>query len=233
MQVIWDGLVEALRLLFGGDAEVYQIALRTLWVSGLALCFAVAAGVPLGTVVALNSFRGRRFVVTLINTGMAAPPVVVGLLVALFLTRSGPLGVVPSAVHDLGDGHRPGRDRPADRHGTLAGRSAATGPGPAAADHGPGRRSGAGFLLLLREIRVALLATVMAAFGAVISEVGAVIMVGGNIKGQTQVLTGAIVQETRIGRFSVAIALALILMTLAFGANLALTFIQQQGRRRE
>ena len=73
----------------------------------------------------------------------------------------------------------------------------------------------------------------MAAFGAVISEVGAVIMVGGNIKGQTQVLTGAIVQETRIGRFSVAIALALILMTLAFGANLALTFIQQQGRRRE
>jgi tungstate transport system permease protein len=89
------------------------------------------------------------------------------------------------------------------------------------------------FLLLLREIRVALLATVMAAFGAVISEVGAVIMVGGNIKGQTQVLTGAIVQETRIGRFSVAIALALILMTLAFGANLALTFIQQQGRRQE
>jgi tungstate transport system permease protein len=71
----------------------------------------------------------------------------------------------------------------------------------------------------------------MAAFGAVISEVGAVIMVGGNIKGQTQVLTGAIVQETRIGRFSVAIALAIILMILAFSANLALTFIQQRGRR--
>jgi tungstate transport system permease protein len=88
------------------------------------------------------------------------------------------------------------------------------------------------FLLQLREIRVALLATVMAAFGAVISEVGAVMMVGGNIRGQTQVLTGAIVQETRIGRFASAIALAIVLMVLAFGTNLALTFIQQHGRRR-
>jgi tungstate transport system permease protein len=233
MQVIWSGLVEALRLLFGGDAEVYQIALRTLWVSGLALCFAVAAGVPLGTVVALNSFRGRRLVVTLINTGMAAPPVVVGLLVALFLTRSGPLGsfrllyttwamVIAQVVIAL----------PIVMGLSLAALQQLD-PGLRQQITALGADRGQSFLLLLREIRVALLATVMAAFGAVISEVGAVIMVGGNIKGQTQVLTGAIVQETRIGRFSVAIALALILMTLAFGANLALTFIQQQGRRRE
>jgi tungstate transport system permease protein len=89
-----------------------------------------------------------------------------------------------------------------------------------------------GFVLLLREIKVALLAAVMAAFGGVISEVGAVMMVGGNIEGQTQVLTTAIVQETRIGRWAVAIALSIILMILAFGANFAMTVVQQQGRRR-
>jgi len=89
-----------------------------------------------------------------------------------------------------------------------------------------------GFALLLREIKVALLAAVMAAFGGVISEVGAVMMVGGNIEGQTQVLTTAIMQETRSGRWSVAIALSIILMILAFGANFAMTVVQQQGRRR-
>ena len=231
MQVIWDGLVEALRLLFGGDAEVYEVVLRSLWVSCVALVIAVAVGVPLGGVVALNEFRGRRLVVTVINTGMAAPPVVVGLLVVLFLTRNGPLGsfrllytswamIIAQLVIALP---------------IVAGLSLAalqqldTGLRQQIAALGASRRQS--FLLQLREIRVALLATVMAAFGAIISEVGAVMMVGGNIAGQTQVLTGAIVQETRMGRLSVAIALAFILMVLAFGSNLALTYIQQHGRR--
>jgi tungstate transport system permease protein len=232
VQVIWDGLVEGLRLLFGGDPAVYEIALRSLLVSGIALLVAVLAGVPLGGLLALSEFPGKRLAVASVNTGMAAPPVVVGLLVALFLTRNGPLGdfrllytnwamiiaqfviALPivvglafAAVQQLDPGLR-------EQIAAL----------------GAGRLRG--FLLQLREIRVALLATVMAAFGAVISEVGAVMMVGGNIRGQTQVLTGAIVQETRIGRFSVAIALALILMFLAFGANLVLTLVQQHGRRR-
>ena len=231
MQVIWDGLVEALRLLFGGDAEVYEVVLRSLWVSCVALVIAVAVGVPLGGVVALNEFRGRRLVVTVINTGMAAPPVVVGLLVVLFLTRNGPLGsfgllytswamIIAQLVIALP---------------IVAGLSLAAlqqldaGLRQQIAALGASRRQS--FLLQLREIRVALLATVMAAFGAIISEVGAVMMVGGNIAGQTQVLTGAIVQETRMGRLSVAIALAFILMVLAFGSNLALTYIQQHGRR--
>lgn len=232
MQIIWTGLVEALRLLFGGDTDVYRIVLRSLWVSGLALCIAVALGVPLGSVVALNEFRGRRLVVAIINTGMAAPPVVVGLLVALFLARNGPLGsfrllytswamVIAQLVIAL----------PIVTGLSLAAlQQLDAGLRQQIAALGASRWQS--FLLQIREIRVALLATVMAAFGGVISEVGAVMMVGGNIKGQTQVLTGAIVQETRIGRFSVAIALALILMVLAFGANLALTFIQQQDRRR-
>jgi tungstate transport system permease protein len=232
MHILWDGFIEAWRLLLGGDAAIYEITLRSLWVSGLALLVAVVVGVPLGGLVALREFRGRRFTVAAINTGMAAPPVVVGLLVALFLTRNGPLGefrllytnwamVIAQFVIALP---------------VVVGLSLA-----ALQQLEPGLRQqmaalGAGrlqaFLLQLREIRVALLATVMAAFGAVISEVGAVMMVGGNIRGETQVLTGAIVQETRIGRFATAIALAIVLMVLAFGTNLALTLIQQQGRRR-
>lgn len=232
MQILWDGFTEAWRLLLGGDAQILQITWRSLWVSGLALLAAVVIGVPLGGLVAMRDFRGRRFTVAAINTGMAAPPVVVGLLVALFLTRNGPLGdfrllytnwamVIAQFVIALP---------------IVIGLSLA-----ALQQLEPGLRQqiaalGAGrlqaFLLQLREIRVALLATMMAAFGAVISEVGAVMMVGGNISGQTQVLTGAIVQETRIGRFATAIALAIVLMVLAFGANLALTLIQQQGRRR-
>ncbi len=232
MRILWDGFVEAWRLLLGGDAEIYQITLRSLWVSGLALLIAVVAGVPLGGLVALRDFRGRRFTVAAINTGMAAPPVVVGLLVALFLTRNGPLGefrllyttwamVIAQLVIAL----------PIVIGLSLAAlQQLEPGLRQQIAALGAGRLQG--FLLQLREIRVALLASVMAAFGAVISEVGAVMMVGGNIRGQTQVLTGAIVQETRIGRFATAIALAIVLMVLAFGANFVLTMIQQQGRRR-
>lgn len=231
MHLIWEGFVEALRLLFGGDGDIYQIALRSLAVSGLALGIALVIGVPLGGVIAMTRFHGRRLVVAGVNTGMAAPPVVVGLFVSLFLTRNGPFGefrllytnwamVIAQVVIALP---------------IVTGLSLA-----ALQQLDPGLRQqitalGAGrfqaFRLQLREIRVALLATVMAAFGAIISEVGAVMMVGGNIRGQTQVLTGAIVQETRIGRFSVAIALAIILVGLAFSANFVLTVIQQQGRR--
>src|SRR5665811_2483804 len=169
MDLIWNGIVEALRLLFGGGDSIYEIAWRSLWISGLALAIAVAAGVPLGAAVALNEFGGRRLAVAATNTGMAAPPVVVGLLVALFLTRNGPLGefrllyttwamVIAQVVIALP---------------VVIGLSLA-----ALQQLEPGLRQqimalGAGrlqgFVLQLREIRVALLATVMAAFGAVIS----------------------------------------------------------------
>jgi len=232
MDLIWNGIVEALRLLFGGDGSIYEIAWRSLWISGLALVIAVVVGVPLGAAVALNEFGGRRVVVAATNTGMAAPPVVVGLLVSLFLTRNGPVGdlrwlytpwamVIAQVVIAL----------PIVMGLSLAAlQQIDVGTRQQIAALGAGRLQG--FVLLLREIKVALLAAVMAAFGGVISEVGAVMMVGGNIQGQTQVLTTAIVQETRIGRWSVAIALSIILMILAFGANFAMTVVQQQGRRR-
>ncbi len=231
MGLIWQGFVEALRLLLGGDAELYQIALRSLWVSGLALAVAVVLGIPFGGVIALTSFPGRRLVVTIINTGMAAPPVVVGLLVALFLTRNGPLGqfrllysnwamVIAQVIIAL----------PIVTGLSLAAlQQLDAGLRQQISALGANRLQA--FFFQMREIRVALLAAVMAAFGGVISEVGAVMMVGGNIQGQTQVLTGAIVQETRMGRFATAIALAIILVSLAFSTNLVLTAIQQQGRR--
>jgi tungstate transport system permease protein len=170
-------------------------------------------------------------VVSLINTGMAAPPVVVGLLVALFLTRNGPFGelrllystwamVIAQVIIAL----------PIVMGLSLAAlQQLDLGLRQQVAALGASRLQA--FFLHLREIRVALLAAVMAAFGAVISEVGAVMMVGGNIAGQTQVLTGAIVQETRMGNFASAIALAIILVSLAFTANVVLTMVQQQGRR--
>ena len=229
MNLLWQGFVEALRLLLGGDAALYEIALRSLWVSGLALAIAVVIGIPLGGLIALTSFPGRRLTVTVVDTGMAAPPVVVGLLVALFLTRSGPLGqfrllysnwamVIAQVIIAL----------PIVTGLSLAAlQQLDTGLRQQISALGASRLQG--FFFQLREIRVALLAAVMAAFGGVISEVGAVMMVGGNIKGQTQVLTGAIVQETRMGRFATAIALAIILVSLAFTTNLVLTAIQQQG----
>jgi tungstate transport system permease protein len=231
MDLIWQGLKQAFELLFGGDANVFQIALRSLWISGLALAIAAALGVPLGAALALNRFRGRRLAIAFVNTGMGVPPVVVGLGVAMLLARSGPLGLFrllysPTAMviaqvlialpivaglalaglQQLDDGYRL--------------QIAALGAGRVWS-----------VLLLLREVRVSLMAALMAAFGGVISEVGAVMMVGGNIEGQTQVLTTGIVQQTRAGQYSAAIALSVILLVLVFATNLAMTLVQQRSRR--
>jgi tungstate transport system permease protein len=231
MDLIWQGVRQAFELLFGGDANVFQVALRSLWVSGLALLIAAALGVPLGAALALNRFPGRRLAIAFVNSGMGVPPVVVGLAVAMVLARSGPLGLfrllyTPSAMvvaqvlialpivaglalaalQQLDDGYRL--------------QITALGAGPVRT-----------VLLLLREVRISLMAALMAAFGGVISEVGAVMMVGGNIEGQTQVLTTGIVQQTRAGQYSAAIALSVILLVLVFATNFAMTLVQQRSRR--
>lgn len=231
MQSILDGIWEALRLLFGGDAATWEIALRSLAIAGAALGVALVAGVPLGAALALTHFPGRRVVVAMVNTGMGVPPVVVGLLVALFLWRTGPLGsldlmytlqamIIAQVLIALP---------------IVAGLSLA-----ALQQLDPGFRLqimalGAGrsrsFLLLMREIRVPLMAAVMAAFGGVISEVGAVLIVGGNIVGQTEVLTTGIVTDVSMGLFASAVALAVVLMILTFTTNYAMTLIQQAGTK--
>lgn len=228
MELMGEGIRQAFWLLMAGDREVLRIALLSLQVSGLAVFFALLLGVPLGALLALVRFPGRQLLISLVNTGMGLPPVVVGLFVTLMLWRSGPLGVLellytPTAIV-LAQ--------------VIIAAPIVTGLTIAAIQQlnprlrlqllalGASRRQL--LWLLLREARLPLLAALMAGFGGVISEVGAVMMVGGNIKGQTRVLTTAMVMESRMGHFDAAIALGIILLLLTFAVNGILTWVQQQ-----
>ncbi len=232
MDLIVEGIRKAFWLLVTGDPEVMGITLLSLRVSGLATLVSLVIGVAAGTLVALTRFPGRGFVVSLINTGMGLPPVVVGLFVTILLWRSGPLGF-------LGMLYTPGAMILAQ---TVIATPIVMGITLAAMQQLPKKLRlqilalGATRLqlvwILTKEARLPLLAAVMAGFGGVISEVGASIMVGGNIKGYSRVLTTATVMETSRGNFDMAIALGIILLVLAFAVNLVLTHIQQKERPR-
>ena len=232
MELIWEGMTEAIRILLRGDPGVVEIMLLSLQLSGLATLVALALGVPAGTVLAFNRFPGRGILVSLVNTGMGLPPVVVGLFVSIMLWRSGPLGMLELL-------YTPGAIVAAQFVIALP---VVTGLTMAALQQvDPKLRLqlqslGASRLqmlsVLLWETRLPVLAAVMAGFGAVISEVGAVMMVGGNILGYTRVLTTATVLETRKGNFDVAIALSLILLGISFAITLLLTHVQQRGAAR-
>ena len=230
MGLIAEGLLESVRLLLTGDAEVWRITLLSLQVSGSATLLSLCAGVPLGTLLALARFPGRALAVSLVNTGMGLPPVVVGLFVTVLLWRNGLLGALeilytPAAM-------------------VLAqfiiAAPIVTGLTLAAIQQVPepfrlqmlglGASRPQMIGMLLREARLPMLAAIMAGFGGVISEVGASLMVGGNIKGSTRVLTTATVLETSKGNFEVAIALSTILLLITFLVNWALTWIQQHAR---
>ncbi len=232
MDLVWEGIREAIRLLFTLDPEVLKITLLTLALSGLATLISLALGIGAALLLALTRFPGRGLLISLVNTGMGLPPVVVGLVVTILLWRNGPLGVLhllytPVAI-------------------VIAQAIIATpiiaGLSLAALQQLPanlrlqiltlGATRPQMVWMLIKEARLPLLAAVMAGFGGVISEVGASIMVGGNIKGSTRVLTTATVMETSKGNFDVAIALSVILLVLAFGVNAALTHIQQRRRPR-
>ncbi|MCG6534608.1 MAG: ABC transporter permease [Syntrophales bacterium LBB04] len=232
MDIIIEGIKQAFILLFTLDPEVIGITWLSLKVSGIATFISLLIGVSVGTAVALTQFPGRRIVVSLINTGMGLPPVVVGLFVTVFLWRNGPLGFLeilytPTAI-------------------IIAQSVIATpivmGISLAAIQALPANLRlqilalGATRLqmvwILVKEARLPLLAAIMAGFGGVISEVGASIMVGGNIKGYTRVLTTATVMETGKGNFDIAMALGIILLILAFFINAVLTQIQQRERPR-
>jgi len=226
--LVWDGLRQALRLLAGGDADVFGITLRSLEISGAATCLSLLLGIPLGVLLALGRFPGRGLAISLVNTGMGLPPVVVGLFVSILLWRSGPLGFLEwiytpiamvlaqlviaapivtgltlAAIQQIPDRFR-------------------------VQMRGLGASRGQLLWVLLREARLPMLAAAMAAFGGVISEVGASLMVGGNIRGQTRVLTTATVLAASRGDFEVAIALSVLLLAIMFLVNAALTWIQQR-----
>jgi len=232
MDLIWEGIGQAFWLILQGDSEVLRITLLSLQVSGSAVLISLFLGIPLGTYLALARFPGRNLAVSLVNTGMGLPPVVVGLFVTLLLWRNGPLGILDLLFTPIA----------MIIAQVIIAAPLVTGLTIAAIQQlNPQLRLqllalGASrlqlFWLLIREARLPLLAAIMAGFGGVISEVGAVMMVGGNIKGQTRVLTTATVLESRMGHFDLAIALGVILLLLSFFVNWALTWIQQQGRRR-
>ena len=221
-----DGGFESLA---GGD--LLEITLLSLLVSGLATVISLALGLPFGTWLALSRFRSRGLTLAVVNTGMALPPVVVGLFVATTLWRSGPLG-------DLGLMYTPTAMVIAE---VIIATPVMIGLTVAALGQldprlrlqllGLGASRWQMVTWLWREARLPLLAALMAAFGAVISEVGAAMMVGGNIRHQTRVLTTAIVLETGTGAFGAAIALGVVLLVLAFLVNAILTWAQQRGQR--
>ena len=230
MELIWQGIKEAIRLILSGDPEVLQITWLSLQISGSATLLSLLVGIPAGVGLALAKFPGRGLLIALVNTGMGLPPVVVGLFVSIFLWRSGPLGALgllytPTAIVIA---------QFVIAAPIVVGLTVA-----AMQQLNPKLRLqllalGASrwqlLWLLMREARLPLLAAVMAGFGGVISEVGASMMVGGNLLGQTRVLTTATVLETGKGNFDIAIALSLILLTLVFGVNYLLTWVQQRGR---
>jgi len=232
VDLIFEGIAQAFTLLIHGDREVLRITLLSLAVSLTATAISLLVGITLGTLIGLTRFTGRRFLVSLINTGMGAPPVVVGLVVSVFLWRNGPLGI-------LGLMYSPTAMIIAQ---CIISLPIITGFTMASIQQIDPRMRlqilslGASRLqlmwLLVRDSQLLLLAAVMAGFGSVISEVGASMMVGGNITGQTRVLTTAIVMENSKGNFGVAIALGIILMALVYVVNLVLTLAQQRSKAR-
>jgi tungstate transport system permease protein len=231
MEEIVAGLQQAVRLLLSLDPELRGIASLSLQVSGLALLISTILGIPLGAWLGLGRFLGRRLAVAFVYTGMGFPPVVVGLFVYLLLSRPGPLGawgwlftptamVLAQVVISLP---------------LVAGFTMAAVMGvdpelrPQLVSLGATQRQAT--WALLREARLGVLVAIIAGFGSIISEVGAVMMVGGNIEGYTRLLTTAIVLETQKGNFDLAIALGFILLSIAFLINLFMLRLQREAFR--
>jgi tungstate transport system permease protein len=228
VDLLLDGLRQAVALLVARDREVWSILWLSLAVSGTATLVSLLLGIPLGALLALARFPGRRLLVSAVNAGMGLPPVVVGLFVSILLWRSGPLG-------DLEILYTPAAIVVAQ---AVIAAPIVIGITLAAIQNVPplfrlqllalGASRTQMVWVVMREARLPMLAAVMAGFGGVISEVGASVMVGGNIKGQTRTLTTAMVLETGKGNFEVAIALAVLLLVLVFAVSYALTAIQQR-----
>ncbi len=228
MELLSEAIGEAIRLLVRRDPYVMGVLARSLEVSGAAILLGALLGMPIGIGVGLGRFRGRGLLVALIHTGFALPPTVVGLFVYIVLSRSGPLGMLEMLY--------------TTRAMILAQLVIATpyiaGITLAAVQAVPrdaglqARALGAtrlqAVLAHVREARLGMGAALIAGFGSIFSEVGAVMIVGGNVLGETRVLTTAIVLETRRGNFAIAMALGLIVLATAFAVNLILTRLQQK-----
>ncbi|MCJ7552035.1 MAG: ABC transporter permease [Anaerolineae bacterium] len=235
MTVVWAGFREGLRLLFSGDPYLWEIVLLSVRVSGIALLISAAIGIPLGALVGLTRFPGRRLVQALVYTGMGFPPVVVGLAVYLLLSRTGILGplnwpwvpqlfTVPAMIAaqviiatPLVVGYTMAAVSEVDPNLRLQLRALGATPRQVT-------------LATLREARLGVIVALVGGLGSIISEVGAVTMVGGNVEHATRVLTTAIMLETRRGNMDLAIGLGLILLGLAFIVNLVAAQLPGRGK---
>jgi tungstate transport system permease protein len=231
MDLIWEGLREAITMLRNNEQDVYAIAWRSIVVSGSATAISLVIGVGIGALLAFNRFPGRIVAMSLVNTGMGIPPIVVGLFVAILLWRSGPLGhlgwIYEKQAMILAQ--------------TIIVTPIITGFTAASLSSLPDRLRlqvyalGASrlqmLLLLLQEVRLPLLAAVMAGFGAAISEVGASVTTGGNLAGSTRVLTGAMLLEQSKGNFGPALAFGIILLAMMLVVNALFTWVQIGTRR--
>ena len=225
------GLAEAFRLIGTLDPALLEIVALSLRVSGIALLISALIGIPLGALMGLSRFRGRKLMIALLYTGMGFPPVVDGLFVYLMLSRSGPLGQLNSPL--IPQLFTPGAmvvaqtiiSFPLVAGFTMA---AVMGVDPYLRQQvqALGATRWQTVLAVLAEARIGVIVSVIAGFGSIISEVGAVMLVGGNIEGSTRVLTTAIVLETRKGAFELAMALGIILLSISFLTNVVMLRLQ-------
>jgi tungstate transport system permease protein len=227
MEFILEGFRKALHLIFSGNPEIFAIARLSLTVSVAATAMAVLAGVPLGSWIAVKKFPFKKLLIALVNTGMGLPPVVAGLMVMLFLARSGPLGFLNWLYTPKG--MIIAQFLIALPIITALSVSAMQNVDPKFYNQilALGASERQAVWVCLKEIRLTVIAAVIAGFGRLVAEVGAVMIVGGNIRHQTRMLTTATVMETQMGNFDMAIAIGLVLLALGFVVNLALTLIQQ------
>ncbi len=226
--VLAEGFLEALNLLMSMDPYVMDIIAVSLKVSGTALILAALIGIPLGAFLGLTNFPGKALITALLYTGMGFPPVVIGLFVFILLSSSGSLGsfgwlftpygmIMAQSIisFPLVAGFTMTAVMGVDRNLIRQLKSL-------------GATKTQATIATLREARLGVLVSIIAGFGAIISEVGAVMLVGGNIEGATRVLTTAIVLETRKGNFGIAIAFGIILLTIAFIINFTMLRLQNK-----
>lgn len=229
MEIIFAGLQQAIYLILAFDRELYSIIFLSLKVSGSALLLAALIGLPIGSLIGLKRFLGRDFIISLLNTFMGLPPVVVGLVFYLILSRSGPLGF-------MGLLYTP--------WAMVIVQTALAMPIVAALSHSSiiavedtvrdaaltlGATPAQAALKVIMEARYGIMAAIIAAFGRVTAEVGAILIVGGNIAGYTRVMTTTIALETDKGNFELAISLGIILISIALCINILFHFVQKRG----
>jgi tungstate transport system permease protein len=230
METILQGFASAFWLITHLNQELTRIILLSLQVSGFALVIATILGLPLGAFLALRHFPLRGVVLSLLNTGMGLPPVVVGLFLYLILSRSGPLGFMsllytPSAMI-IGQAVLSFPIVTSLTHAAIVG----VDPVIRLAAQTLGATPLQEAVTVVREARYGVVAAVIAGFGRVSAEVGVVLMVGGNIANYTRVMTTTIALETDKGNFDLGIALGIILLSLSLAVNVALRAVQRHGR---